>query len=105
MNTQDQTEAAREKLVEDFRTVVSDTEELLRATANQSGERINAARQRVEESLRDTKRRIAELEDDALERARVAAKRTDDYVREHPWESIGIAGTVGVLLGMLLSRR
>lgn len=105
MNAQRETEVATEKLVEDFRAVVSDTEELLRATANQTGERIAQARSRVEESLRESKRRLDELEDNALERARIAAKRTDEYVREHPWESIGIAGAVGVLLGMLISRR
>jgi ElaB/YqjD/DUF883 family membrane-anchored ribosome-binding protein len=105
MNVQRETEVATEKLVEDFRAVVSDTEELLRATANQTGERIAQARSRVEESLRESKRRLEELEDNALERARVAAKRTDEYVREHPWESIGIAGAVGVLFGMLISRR
>lgn len=105
MNAQHQPEMAREKLVADFRSVVSDTEELLRATADQSGERITVARERVEERLRDSKRRLDELEDSALERARAAAKRTDTYVREHPWESIGTAGAVGILLGMLISRR
>lgn len=105
MDTEYDTDVARQKLVEDFRAVVNDTEELLRATAGQTGERIAAARERVEESLRDSKRRLDELQDGALERARVAAKRTDDYVREHPWESIGVAGAVGMLLGMLISRR
>lgn len=105
MQTEYDTDVVREKLVEDFRAVVNDTEELLRATAGQTGERIATARQRLEDSLRDTKRRIDEIEGDAIERARVAAKRTDEYIREHPWESIGIAGAVGVLLGMLISRR
>lgn len=105
MNAKNQTEVAREKLINDFRAVVSDSEELLRATAGQAGERITAARERAEESLRDAKQRIAELEDSAFERARVAARQTDEYVREHPWESIGIAGAVGVLVGMLISRR
>lgn len=105
MNAQTETQVARDKLASDFRAVVTDTEELLRATANQTGERVTAARQRVEESLRDTRQRLTELEHGAVERARVAAKRTDEYVREHPWESIGIAGAVGLLLGMLISRR
>jgi ElaB/YqjD/DUF883 family membrane-anchored ribosome-binding protein len=105
MNAKDQTEVAREKLINDFRAVVSDSEELLRATAGQAGERITAARERAEESLRDAKQRIAELEDNAFERARVAARQTDEYVRDHPWESIGIAGAVGILVGMLISRR
>ena len=37
-----ETEAARKKLVDDFKALTTDTEELLRATANQTGERASA---------------------------------------------------------------
>lgn len=105
MNAQHQADASRKKLLADFRAVVGDTEELLSATANQTGERVSTARQRVAETLRESKQRLDELEDDTIERARAAARRTDDYVRGHPWESIGVASAVGVLVGMLISRR
>jgi len=38
---------SKEKLMEDLRLVVSDAEELLRATANQAGEGAAAARARI----------------------------------------------------------
>jgi len=53
MNATPDMQVAKDKLVEDFEAVVSDAEELLRATANQTGERVTAARARIEESLRD----------------------------------------------------
>lgn len=96
---------ARQKLAEDFRAVVNDTEELLRATANQTGERITAARTRLEETLHDTKVRLAELQETAIERTKVAARRTDEYVHEHPWQAVGVGAAIGVLVGMLIARR
>ena len=39
------------------------------------------------------------------EQTRVAAARADDYVRENPWTGVGIGAAIGVVLGVLLSRR
>ena len=96
------TEAARKKLVDDFKALTTDTEELLRATANQTGERASAARARVEERLHKAKEAMDELREDVMERSRAAADRT---VRDHPWESVAVAAGVGFLLGMLSGRR
>jgi ElaB/YqjD/DUF883 family membrane-anchored ribosome-binding protein len=99
------TEAARKKLVDDFKALTTDTEELLRATANQTGERVSAVRARVEERLRKAKEAVDELREDVVERSRAAAEAADRTVREHPWESVAVAAGVGFLLGMLTSRR
>ena len=99
------TETARKKLVDDFKALTTDTEELLRATANQTGERVSAARARVEERLRKAKEAADELRDDVLEHSRAAAEAADRTVRDHPWESVAVAAGVGFLLGMLTSRR
>ena len=48
----DNIDSSREKLASDFRVVVSDAEELLRATAGQMSEKAVVARERVQESLR-----------------------------------------------------
>jgi len=99
------TEAARKKLVDDFKALTTDTEELLRATANQTGERVSAVRARVEERLSKAKVAVDELREDVVERSRAAAEAADRTVREHPWESVAVAAAVGFLLGMLTSRR
>lgn len=95
----------RDKLVQDMRVVIADAEELLRATATQAGERIGVARERIQDSLHDAKVKLAELEAVMLERAKQAARYTEEYVNENPWRAIGVAAGVGVLLGLLLSRR
>jgi ElaB/YqjD/DUF883 family membrane-anchored ribosome-binding protein len=97
--------ANRDKLVQDMRLVISDAEDLLRATANQAGERIAVARERIQESLQQAKVKLAEAETMVTERARQAARYTDDYVHENPWSAIGVAAGIGLLLGILMSRR
>ena len=99
------TTVAREQLLSDLKSVVANSEELLKATASDLNERASAARARVEESLRAAKAKIAELDDEVLERLNSAAKSTDQYVREHPWGAVGIAAAAGLLVGVLIARR
>jgi ElaB/YqjD/DUF883 family membrane-anchored ribosome-binding protein len=95
----------RDRLVQDMRSVIADAEDLLRATANQAGEKIAVARERIQDSLHQAKVKLAEAEAIVSERAKQAARYTDEYVRENPWTAIGAAAGIGVLLGILISRR
>jgi len=94
-----------DKLVSDLKTVVNDAEELLRATAGQAGERISAARDRAQESVRAARQRMSEVQDDLVERTKEIANTADTYVRENPWQAIGLAAAAGVIVGLLVSRR
>jgi ElaB/YqjD/DUF883 family membrane-anchored ribosome-binding protein len=46
-----------------------------------------------------------ELEKTAVRRARELASEGDEYVHDNPWTAVGVAAGVGVLLGVLVSRR
>jgi ElaB/YqjD/DUF883 family membrane-anchored ribosome-binding protein len=105
MNSAHEAQAAKERVIKDFKAVVADTEELLKATANQTGDRITAARARMEESLAATKKQLTELEENMIVKAKAAVKATDQLVHENPWQSAGVAAAVGFLLGMLMHRR
>lgn len=94
-----------DQLIEDLHAVVRDAEDLLKATASQAGEKIQQARVRAEESVRLAKERLAGLEDEALARARVLASDADKFVRDKPWQAVSIAAGIGLVLGLLLSRR
>ena len=98
-------EVTTDQLLADLKTVMNDAEALLRATSTQTGEKIQEVRARAEESLRQAKARLMTIEDEALRRAREVADATDEYVRENPWQSVGIAAGVGLLVGLLLARR
>ena len=105
----DITQVAREKLLHDFNEVVSDTEALLKSVGAAGGEKTQALRANVEQSLKLAKERLQDLQDQAIEGARAAAKKTDEYVHDHPWQSLavvaGVSAVVGVVLGLLLNRR
>ena len=96
---------ARERLAADMKAVISDTEELLKVTAGQAGDKLQSVRARVEETLRSAKVRVEDLEHDAVEKVKVAAKMTDQYVHENPWPSIGVAAGVGLIVGWIIGRK
>ena len=97
-------EVSKEKLMQDLRVVVADAEDLLRATAGQAGEKVSAARERIQENLAAAKQRLAVAQDAVAARTKEAAKVTDEYVHENPWKAVGIAAGVGLVIGMLISR-
>jgi ElaB/YqjD/DUF883 family membrane-anchored ribosome-binding protein len=99
------TAVTKEKLAEDLKMVISDAEELLRATASQAGEKVASTRQKVQDSLQRAKAELAEVEDVLVEQGRQAARAADEYVRSNPWQSVGIAAGIGVIIGLLISRR
>ena len=98
-------DVTKEKLVADLKVVVADAEELLRATASQAGEKVSAARERIQASLATAKVKLTEAEQALLEKSKLAAKATDEYVRENPWQAVGVAAVAGLVLGVLISRR
>ena len=97
-------EVSREKLMQDLRIVVSDAEELLRATAGQAGEKVSAIRERIQENLAAAKERLAAAQESIVVKTKQAAKATDEYVHENPWKAVGIAAGAGLVVGMLISR-
>jgi ElaB/YqjD/DUF883 family membrane-anchored ribosome-binding protein len=96
---------SRETLLDDFSAMLTEAEDLLRRAGNETGERAKDLRAQVEAKLLAAKLRLQELEGDAMDRAKAAARYTDDYVHDNPWPAIGVAAGVGFLLGLLISRR
>lgn len=97
--------APQEKLVSDMKAVISDAEEMLKATADQTGEKIASLRARIQERLHTARVRLAEAEAALVEKTRAAARATDQYVHDNPWKAVGIAAGIGFLVGFILGRR
>ncbi|MCP5518999.1 MAG: DUF883 domain-containing protein [Verrucomicrobiales bacterium] len=96
-----ETEVNTDKLISDLKAVARDTEDLLKATADQAGEKAAELRERLNSALGSARSACERLENRAL----AGAETTDRKIREHPYESIGIAFGVGLLLGVILGRR
>lgn len=95
----------KEQLIRDFKVVIADAEALIKATANQGGEAVANLRVKAEESVAAAKEKLAEAQDALIEKGRIAAKATDDYVHEKPWHAVGIAAGIGLVVGLLIGRR
>lgn len=98
-------EVTKEQLIDDFKVVVSDAEALLKATANQGGDKVAEVRAKAEESLRRMKARMEQMQAALIARTKAAAKATDAYVHENPWKAVGIAAGAGLVIGFLINRR
>ncbi len=101
----DMTAAQKDKLMSDLRAVISDAEELLRLTADEIGEGAIKMRGRIQSRLAGAKAELLHLQSVAVAKAKAAGHATDEFVHENPWKSIGIAAGLGLLLGLLASRR
>lgn len=89
------------RLADDLQSLVSDAEELLRATAGVAGEQASEARDRAEESLRAVRSRLKSVERDLTGRARVVG----EYVEDNPWKAIAMVGGIALVVGLLMGRK
>jgi len=85
----------------DVQSLAEDAQALLHATTDVAGEKVAEARRRLSAAIERGK----ETWENVQERAVAGAKATDQVIRDHPYQSIGIAFGVGALIGFLLSRR
>jgi ElaB/YqjD/DUF883 family membrane-anchored ribosome-binding protein len=90
-----------EKLVTDLKRVVRDSEELLQDSAEVVGEKAHELRERLVRTLESAKIVCGRLE----EKAKQSAKAIDKVIRDRPYQSIGIAFSIGALIGALVARK
>jgi ElaB/YqjD/DUF883 family membrane-anchored ribosome-binding protein len=100
-----QSQLARERLLEDLRALARDAEDLLKATADDVGDKAKEARARMTAAVEQAKITYEEMHAEGVESAKAAAKKADDIIRAHPYEALGIAFGVGILIGALLRRK
>ncbi|MFZ4624053.1 MAG: DUF883 family protein [Rhodoferax sp.] len=96
---------SKEKLAEDLHQGIADAEEMLRLTADHVGESATQLRGRIRERLARAKTELAHLQEVTVAKARAAGHATDEFVHENPWKSIGVAAGLGLVIGLLISRR
>jgi ElaB/YqjD/DUF883 family membrane-anchored ribosome-binding protein len=95
---------ARERVLADLRALTADSELLLRATANDVSDKAVELRARLNANVARAKDTIIDLQERGLASARVAAEQVDATVRANPYQAIGVAFGVGMLLGIFLKR-
>lgn len=94
-------EVSTERLVRDLKTVARDAEDLIKATASDVSDKAKEARSRLTSALESARHSCETLQEKAI----AGAKATDKAIREHPYQSLGIAFAAGLLIGVLANRR
>ncbi|MDO8539317.1 MAG: DUF883 family protein [Opitutaceae bacterium] len=89
----------------DLKALAGDAEALIRATADDASDKAKEARSRLTAALEKAKANYEEFQAQGIESAKEAVKKADDTIRTHPYESIGIAFGIGLLVGALLRRK
>ena len=96
---------ATDTLIHDLKAVITDAEILLSNVTTPMGEDFKHARERFENTIKNAKDEIIRLEKLVLGKTKEAAKATDVYVKENPWQAVGLGAAVGLILGMLISKK
>ena len=96
---------ARDQLMNDLKSVIQAAEAWLRHGGQLTGDEFQAAKAKFEKTLVNAKADLIRLEEAVVEKTKEAAKATDEYVHENPWKSVCIGAGVGLMLGVLISRR
>jgi ElaB/YqjD/DUF883 family membrane-anchored ribosome-binding protein len=99
------TEPTFDALVDEFRALVGSMEDVFSAAGGSSGEKLTELKGQAEANLMKAKATLGEMERRAARKTRRIAADSDDYVHENPWTAIGIAATIGLLLGVLIGRK
>ncbi|MGC7405786.1 DUF883 family protein [Pandoraea pneumonica] len=95
----------KEKFMTDIKTVLADAEDLLKQAANTTGERASELSDKALALLKQAKEKASDVQVVVVEKSKQAARVTDDYVHDHPWQAVGIAAGIGVVVGLLLNRK
>jgi len=94
-----------QQLAADLKAIIKDAEAVLKGLGSDAGVQLGAVRERLQGSLQTARVRLANAEDAVIARSRAAAERTDKYVHDNPWPAIGVAAVVGLLIGLLSTRK
>lgn len=104
-STNDLAQESREALARSLHQIISEAEAMLDDARKGGTEQFDQVRERFESQVRVAKAELGRLEHKTRDQLRRAGDATDQAVRDHPYAAVGLAAGVGLLIGMLISRR
>ncbi len=89
----------------EIKNLIADVEDLMARIADLKDADVARVRGKVQRAVEATKQSLADGADTIRQHAQNVASTADDYVRDSPWQAIGIAALVGAVVGILATRR
>ncbi|MBD2810084.1 DUF883 domain-containing protein [Xenorhabdus sp. Vera] len=89
----------------ELQSIADTLEEVLNNSGDKSKAELEKLRSKAEKTLKEARVTLSDASDRLVDQTKEIAGHADNYVRENPWTGVGIGAAVGVVLGVLLSRR
>ena len=84
---------------------LDNVDDLTRAIKDVETPEIARVRAKVKIALAAAKSALSDGAAQVRGQAKQVTKTTDSYVRENPWQVVGVAAVIGIALGILMTRR
>jgi ElaB/YqjD/DUF883 family membrane-anchored ribosome-binding protein len=97
--------ASSDQLIGEFKALMADAEALIQATEGQADGAIGSIRSKALETIAGAKESISSFEGVITDKAKAVAESADDFVHRNPWEAVGVAAGLGLLIGLFIRRR
>lgn len=94
-----------EQLKQQLESLADTLEEVLTSSSGKPEDEVNRIREKAEKILKDSRKKIEQASDKIMERTKDIADCADKFVHEKPWHGVAAATAIGVVIGMILSRR
>lgn len=94
-----------DQLIGEFKNLMADAEALIKATEDHPSETISSIRNKALDTIAGAKASLSSLEGPLTDKAKEVALGADDFVHRNPWEAIGVAAGLGLLIGLFIRRR
>ena len=102
--TQEALASSADQLIGEFKSLMADAEALIKATEDHPGETISSIRNKALETIAGAKENLSNLEGTLAEKAKMVSEGADDFVHRNPWEAVGVAAGLGLLIGLFIRR-
>jgi ElaB/YqjD/DUF883 family membrane-anchored ribosome-binding protein len=89
----------------EIKSLIADVEDLMARIADLKDADVVRVRGKVQRAVDAAKQSVADSAGTIRRQAQDIASTADDYVRDSPWQAIGIAALVGAVVGILATRR
>lgn len=99
------TDNVSDQLRNELKSLADTLEELIKASGEKSDTEVQKLKAKAENVIKSSRETLAQSSEKLLEQTKEMAGKADSYVHEKPWNGMGIAAAVGVVVGVLLSRR
>lgn len=96
--------ASSDQLIAEFKALMADAEALIQATEGYADGAIGSIRSKALETIAGAKESLSGIEGQLADKAKAAAVSADDFVHRNPWEAVGIAAGLGLLIGLFIRR-